>query len=112
MEGGQADEGHSRSVNCRSVLSDSWKLEIFRPLLTKACPRLAGSILRFLCLCHSFIKLTLFSSSGGASTSSAEAIGLNLQRAIKAAGLSKTDIANVMRVGDTIITDFNVILTC
>ena len=40
----------------------------------------------------------LFYPSGGASTSSAEAIGLNLQRAIKAAGLSKTDIANVMRV--------------
>lgn len=35
--------------------------------------------------------------SAGASTSSAEAIGLNLQRAIKTAGLSKVDLANVIQ---------------
>ncbi len=33
---------------------------------------------------------------GGASTSSAESIGLNLQRAVKAAGLTKSDLANAM----------------
>ena len=34
---------------------------------------------------------------GGASTSSAEAIGLNLQRALKIAGLTKHDMANMMQ---------------
>lgn len=39
----------------------------------------------------------MFFFAAGASTSSAEAIGLNLQRAIKAAGLSKVDMANVIQ---------------
>ena len=45
--------------------------------------------------CITIFLLSLL--TGGASTGSAEAIGLNLQRAIKAAGLNKVDMANVMQ---------------
>jgi len=65
--------------------------------LSPEMSRFIRNIRPFFTLDANLYSKKMFPSPGGASTSSAEAIGLNLQRALKAAGLSKGDMANCMR---------------